>query len=292
MTQPSQAIEAEGLTKIYGSGHVEVVAMRDVSFSLSTGEVVALLGPSGAGKSTLLTIIGLINTLTSGKVTIGNDLVMVGPEAKVNLRSYRRRFIGYVLQKANLIPFLTGLENVQLALEINDVSGRPARLRAMELLEYLGVGPRANNLPHMLSGGEQQRVAVARALVNKPLCLVLADEPTAALDSARGRQVMELFRTLAHEQGTTVLLEHTTIGLWMFSTAFWKWRTEHCGPTTRKLRQALDPHAAFTAAGHRPIALIATLVRFFHAVGANCIRRSSYDSPHPQDGRRTQQMDG
>jgi putative ABC transport system ATP-binding protein len=205
VTQPSQAIEAEGLTKIYGSGHVEVVAMRDVSFSLSTGEVVALLGPSGAGKSTLLTIVGLINTLTSGKVTIGNDLVMVGPEAKVNLRSYRRRFIGYVLQKANLIPFLTGLENVQLALEINDVSGRPARLRAMELLEYLGVGPRANNLPHMLSGGEQQRVAVARALANKPR-LVLADEPTAALDSERGRQVMELFRTLAHEQGTTVLV--------------------------------------------------------------------------------------
>jgi len=205
MTQPSRAIEAEGLTRVYGSGHVEVVAMRDVSFSLSEGEVVALLGPSGAGKSTLLTIIGLINTLTSGKITIGNDLVMDGPEAKVNLRSYRRRFIGYVLQKANLIPFLTGLENVQLALEINDVSGRPARLRAMELLEYLGVGNRANNLPHMLSGGEQQRVAVARALANKPR-LVLADEPTAALDSARGRQVMELFRTLAHEQGTTVLV--------------------------------------------------------------------------------------
>ncbi len=195
----------EGLTKIYGSGDVEVVAMRDVSFSLSNGEVVALLGPSGAGKSTLLTIIGLINTPTSGKVTIGNDLVMDGPTPKVNLRSYRRRFIGYVLQKANLIPFLTALENVQLALEINDVSGRPARRRAMELLEYLGVDHRANNLPYMLSGGEQQRVAVARALANKPR-LVLADEPTAALDSVRGRQVMELFRTVAHEQGTTVLV--------------------------------------------------------------------------------------
>ncbi len=205
MSDSPHAIELEGLTKIYGSGDVAVAAIRDVSFNLSGGEVVALLGPSGAGKSTLLTIVGLINTPTSGKVTIGHDLVMDGPAAKLNLRSYRRRFIGYVLQKANLIPFLTGLENVQLALEINDVSGRPARHRAMDLLEYLGVGHRAKNLPFMLSGGEQQRVAVARALANKPR-LVLADEPTAALDSVRGRQVMELFRTVAHEQGTTVLV--------------------------------------------------------------------------------------
>jgi putative ABC transport system ATP-binding protein len=205
MTSSTHAIEVEGLTKIYGSGNVEVVAMRDVSFNLSNGEVVALLGPSGAGKSTLLTIIGLINTPTSGKLTIGDDLVMDGPQPKVNLRSYRRRFIGYVLQKANLIPFLTGLENVQIALEINDVSGRPARHRATELLEYLGVGNRANNLPYMLSGGEQQRVAVARALANNPR-LVLADEPTASLDSVRGRQVMDLFRTVAHEHGTTVVV--------------------------------------------------------------------------------------
>lgn len=205
MSDSPHAIELEGLTKIYGSGNVEVVAMRDVSFGLSDGEVVALLGPSGAGKSTLLTILGLINTPTSGKITIGHDLVMDGPAAKVNLRSYRRRFIGYVLQKANLIPFLTGLENVQIALEINDISGRLARRTAMELLEYLGVGNRANNLPYMLSGGEQQRVSVARALANKPR-LVLADEPTASLDSVRGRQVMELFRTVAHEQGTTVLV--------------------------------------------------------------------------------------
>lgn len=168
MTDSPHAIELEGLTKIYGSGHVEVVAMRDVSFNLSRGEVVALLGPSGAGKSTLLTIVGLINTPTSGKITMGHDLVMDGPVAKVNLRSYRRKFIGYVLQKANLIPFLTGLENVQLALEINDISARAARGRAMELLDYLDVGHRANNLPYMLSGGEQQRVAVARALANKP----------------------------------------------------------------------------------------------------------------------------
>jgi putative ABC transport system ATP-binding protein len=205
MTGHSPAILAEGLTKIYGSGNAEVAAMRDVSFSLDSGEVVALLGPSGAGKSTLLTIVGLINTPTAGRLIIGEDLVTDGPNAKVNLRSYRRRFIGYVLQKANLIPFLTALENVRLALEINDVSGRMARAKAMKLLESLDVGHRSNNLPYMLSGGEQQRVAVARALANNPK-LVLADEPTAALDSVRGKQVMELFRTVAHEYGTTVMV--------------------------------------------------------------------------------------
>ena len=114
--------------------------MEDVSFSLSNGEVVALLGPSGAGKSTLLTIVGLINSPTSGKLIIGEDLITDGPIPKVNLRSYRRKFIGYVLQKANLIPFLTAIENVRLAMEINDISGRAAKNRAMELLDSLGVG--------------------------------------------------------------------------------------------------------------------------------------------------------
>ncbi len=205
MNDSTFAIQAHGLTKIYGAGNVEVVAMRDVSFTLNRGEVVALLGPSGAGKSTLLTVIALINTPTRGAVTIGDDLVLEGPEARVSLRVYRRKYIGYVLQKANLIPFLTALENVQLAMEINDVPKREARSRARELLEYLDIGHRLDNLPHMLSGGEQQRVAVARALANKPL-LVLADEPTAALDSHRGRQVMELFRNIAHQNGTTVMV--------------------------------------------------------------------------------------
>ncbi|MFH1113062.1 MAG: ABC transporter ATP-binding protein [Pseudomonadota bacterium] len=205
MTASSPAIETRELTKVYGSGNTEVVAMRDVTLTIGRGQVVALLGPSGAGKSTLLTAIGLINPPTSGSIAIGGVPVMEGPAALVDVRAFRRRQIGYVFQKANLIPFLTALENVQLASEINDVPPREARIRALELLEYLGVGDRVKNLPHMLSGGQQQRVAVARSLANSP-SVVLADEPTAALDSVRGRQVMELFGKVAHEQGAGVLV--------------------------------------------------------------------------------------
>ena len=199
------AIEACNLTKVYGSGNTEVVAMQDVSLTVRRGEVVALLGPSGAGKSTLLTAIGLINPPTAGRISIGGTPVLDADHALVDLRAFRRQHLGFVFQKANLIPFLNARENVQVALEINDVSPRAARQRAMELLDYLGVADRANNLPEALSGGQQQRVAVARALANQP-SLILADEPTAALDSHRGRQVMELFRQVAHERGAGVLV--------------------------------------------------------------------------------------
>lgn len=205
MTNGSNAIEVFELSKIYGTGNTEIIAMNNVTFSLGKGEVVGLLGPSGAGKSTLLTAIGLINPPTSGKILINGKTVMIGPKAKVDLRSFRRKHIGYVFQKANLIPFLTALENVQLACEINDIPAAEAKARAAELLDYLGVSDRMKNLPHMLSGGQQQRVAVARALANNPE-LILADEPTAALDSVRGRQVMELFSRIAHEHSSGVLV--------------------------------------------------------------------------------------
>ena len=201
----TSAIVAENLTKIYGSGNTEVVAMRDVSLRVARGEVIALLGPSGSGKSTLLTAIGLINPPTAGHIHIGGEWVMEADQAKVNVREFRRRHIGFVFQKANLIPFLNAVENVQVALEINDVTPRAAKKRALELLDYLGVADRSQNLPDALSGGQQQRVAVARALANEP-SLILADEPTAALDSHRGRQVMELFRQVAHERGAAVLV--------------------------------------------------------------------------------------
>lgn len=201
----SPAVRVENLTKIYGAGNTEVVAMKDVSLDLPRGQVVALLGPSGAGKSTFLTAVGLINPPTSGRITIGGRRVIDGPRALVDLRQFRREHLGFVFQKANLIPFLSAMENVALALEINGVASQPARQRALELLDYLGVGERARNLPEALSGGQQQRVAVARALANEP-SLILADEPTAALDSHRGRQVMELFRRVAHERGSAVIV--------------------------------------------------------------------------------------
>lgn len=199
------AIQARHLTKVYGSGNTEVVAMQDVSLEVARGEVVALLGPSGAGKSTLLTAIGLINPPTSGQISIGGVPVLDADRPQVDLRAFRRLHLGFVFQKANLIPFLNALENVQVALEINDLPPRAARARALELLDYLGVADRAGNLPDALSGGQQQRVAVARALANRP-SLILADEPTAALDSHRGRQVMELFRQVARDQGAAVLV--------------------------------------------------------------------------------------
>ena len=201
----SPAVEAEGLTKIYGSGNTEVVAIKDVSLRVARGEVVALLGPSGSGKTTLLTALGLINPPTAGRIVIGGVPVMDADHALVDLRAFRRQHIGFVFQQAHLIPFLNALQNVQVALEINDAPSRQARRRAAELLDYLGVADRSDHLPDALSGGQQQRVAVARALSNQP-SLILADEPTAALDSVRGRRVMELFRKVAHERGAGVIV--------------------------------------------------------------------------------------
>jgi putative ABC transport system ATP-binding protein len=201
----SYALEADSLTKIYGSGHTEVVAVRDASLSVGKGEIVALLGPSGAGKSTLLTLLGLIRPPNTGWIKIDGTLVFDNHREQVNARRFRRQKLGFVFQKTNLIPFLTAAENIRMAMEINDQPAKVSRLRAMELLDYLGVADRAQHLPSKLSGGEQQRVAVARALANRP-SVILADEPTAALDSVRGRQVMELFRKVAHEQNAGVVV--------------------------------------------------------------------------------------
>lgn len=199
------ALQADGLGKVYGSGHTEVVAMRDASMRVRRGEVVALLGPSGSGKSTFLLCVGLILPPTRGRVAIGGTPVLDGPRALVDQRRFRRENIGFVFQKSNLIPFLNAVENVQMVGELIGRAPAVARRRAMELLDALGVGSRAGNRPTQLSGGEQQRVTVARALANQP-SLILADEPTAALDSVRGRQVMELFRDVAHEHGTGVIV--------------------------------------------------------------------------------------
>lgn len=220
MTEKAIAVETHRLTKIYGKDNTEVIAMRDVDLSVRKGEVVALLGPSGSGKSTLLTAVGLINPPTSGNVIINGTPVLDGPEALVNLTAFRRNHIGFVFQKSNLIPFLSACENVRVALELNGIPGGKAKKKAMELLEYLGMSERAENLPAMLSGGQQQRVAVARALANRP-SLILADEPTAALDSVRGRQVMELFGKVAHEQnGAVIVVTHDHRALDVFDLIY------------------------------------------------------------------------
>ena len=214
-TNDNLALHAAGLTKVYGSGHTEVVAVRDATIEVKKGEIVALLGPSGGGKTTLLTMLGLIRSPNTGQIVINGTLVFDNHQPKVNVRRFRRQNLGFVFQKANLIPFLTAAENIRLAMEIDDQPARASRKRAMELLEYLGVAERGGNLPSMLSGGEQQRVAVARALANRPSVL-LADEPTAALDSMRGRQVMELFRKVAHEQNAGVIVvthDHRTLDI-------------------------------------------------------------------------------
>ena len=198
------ALIAENLCKTYGKGNTKVYALNDVSLTLHAGEIAALLGPSGAGKSTLLTSLGLIQQPDSGKIIIGNETVFDNGY-KTNIRAFRRNHIGFVFQKANLLPFLSAVDNVRLAMEINDVSGKAAKFRAEELLAKFDLSERKNFMSKELSGGQQQRVAIARALANTPE-LLLADEPTAALDSAMGRKVMELLKQVAHEHNTGVLV--------------------------------------------------------------------------------------
>ena len=198
------AFTAEHLFKTYGRGNIKVCALNDVSLTLHSGEIAALLGPSGAGKSTLLTSLGLIQQPDSGRIVIGDQIVFDNGY-QTDIRLFRRNHIGFVFQKANLLPFLNAVDNVRLAMEINDVSGRDARKRAEELLAKFDLSERKNFMPQELSGGQQQRVAIARALANMPE-LLLADEPTAALDSVMGRKVMELLKQVAHEHNTGVLV--------------------------------------------------------------------------------------
>ena len=198
------ALIAENLCKTYGKDNTIVHALNDVSLTLHAGEIAALLGPSGAGKSTLLTSLGLIQQPDSGKIVIGNETVF-NDGYKTDIRAFRRNHIGFVFQKANLLPFLSAVDNVRLAMEINDVSGKAAKKKAEELLAKFDLSERKNFMPKELSGGQQQRVAIARALANTPE-LLLADEPTAALDSVMGRKVMELLKQVAHEHNTGVLV--------------------------------------------------------------------------------------
>ena len=197
------AVRAVALHKTYGTGGAVVRALDDVSLTLEPGTVAALLGPSGSGKSTLVKALGFVSPADTGEVFFQGRPVVKDGVPLADLSRLRRQHLGFVFQKANLTSFLTARENVEIACEFGGKSH--GRQRARELLTYLGVETRERSYPEMLSGGEQQRVAIARALANEP-SLILADEPTAALDSVRSRSVMELFRKVAHERGAAVLV--------------------------------------------------------------------------------------
>ncbi len=199
------ALRVEGVTKVFGKGELEVIAVKDVSFAVQPGELVALLGPSGSGKTTLLLCISLILEPSAGTIAVDGQDVYRGSRTLVDMRSFRRRRIGFVFQGSNLIPFLSVRDNVALIMQLNGARKRVARERADALLDYLEMGHRARSLPAKLSGGEQQRVAIARALANEPR-IVLADEPTASLDTERGMKVMAMLRRVARERQSAVIV--------------------------------------------------------------------------------------
>jgi putative ABC transport system ATP-binding protein len=214
-------LEVAGVSKTFGSGELAVHALKETSFSVAAGELAALLGPSGSGKSTLLLSISLILEPSAGRIVMNGQEVYNGGWTGIDVRRFRRENIGFIFQSHNLIPFLTAWENVALVMQLNGAGSRAAARRARELLDYLEIGRRADSLPANLSGGEQQRVAIGRALANSPP-LILADEPTAALDTDRGMKVMGLLRRIARERGSAVIaVTHDRRMIEGFDTAYY-----------------------------------------------------------------------
>jgi putative ABC transport system ATP-binding protein len=201
----TSALELRQVSKVYGSGPNEVHALRDVDLSVDRGELVAVMGPSGSGKSTLLTIAGSLEAPTIGQVLV--DSVDLATVSRSDRAKMRRRAIGYVFQDFNLLPGLTAIENVTLPLELDGTRSKAAMAEALEALEELDVAQHADRFPDELSGGERQRVAIARAIVGER-GLLLADEPTGALDSVNGEAVMRLLRAATHRGVAGVIVTH------------------------------------------------------------------------------------
>ena len=202
MATDRTVLEFEKVTKVYTTGDLSVTALNEVSLSIAEREVVLIMGPSGAGKTTFLTIAGALMQPTSGRVIIsGTDITMLDES---RLPRVRQEKIGFIFQNFNLLESLSALQNVELVMAARGITGKVARARAYELLATFGIEGRQHNVPKALSGGEKQRVAIARALANNA-DLVLADEPTANLDSRRGREIMEILRMVAKELGKTVV---------------------------------------------------------------------------------------
>ncbi len=196
-------LQVTHVTKRYGSGTTEVTAVRDLSLSVVPGEIVLIMGPSGSGKTTLLSMLGALLKPSEGEIHLNGDVISALAENR--LPDIRLRQFGFIFQDFNLLSALSALENVALVAELGGLNRSQARKKAAELLTAMGLGGRLNFLPEKLSGGEKQRVAIARALVNNP-ALILADEPTANLDSKIGHEIMRLLRAIAKEQNRSVVI--------------------------------------------------------------------------------------
>ncbi|MDE2401194.1 MAG: ABC transporter ATP-binding protein [Burkholderiales bacterium] len=200
-----QGIHIEGLSKRYGEGDTAVLALKEVNMHVEPGEVVGLIGPSGSGKSTLLKCLGAVIDPTAGRMQLGDEVIFDNGWKVPDLRALRRDKIGFVFQAPYLIPFLDVTDNVALLPMLAGMPNEQARQRALELLTALDVHHRAKAMPSQLSGGEQQRVAIARGLVNRPP-VILADEPTAPLDSVRAMSVVRILNEMAQRFQTAVIV--------------------------------------------------------------------------------------
>src|SRR5579864_6335981 len=202
--EANSLVELRGVSKHFGQGETRVDALTDASLAVLAGEVVGLVGPSGSGKTTLLNVVGCVAEPSSGWMSLEGEVVYDQHWLRRDLRRLRLEKIGFIFQTHNLLPFLTANENVMEVLELAGATSAVARSRAGALLDYLQVGNRGSHMPAQLSGGEAQRVSIARALANKPK-IILADEPTAPLDSERAGIVMDLLRRIATEQDAAII---------------------------------------------------------------------------------------
>ena len=196
-------LEVKKLTKKYEDGDIEVTALDNVSFSLPEGFDLAILGPSGSGKTTLLQLAGGLDTMTLGDVIISGQSIKNMSDSEIS--DFRNQTMGFIFQMINLHDFFTAKENIMLPMLVAGVNREEAEEKALKLLEKVGLSPRANHLPKQLSGGEQQRVAVARALANDPK-IIFADEPTGKLDKANSKLVIDILENLSHENGMSVIM--------------------------------------------------------------------------------------
>ncbi|MFE3873156.1 ABC transporter ATP-binding protein [Kitasatospora sp. NPDC059146] len=217
-SRPAPVLQLAGVSRVHGRGAAEVHALREVDLTVHAGEFVAVMGPSGSGKSTLLTLAGGLDLPSGGEVLV--EGVTLGGLGRGKLADLRRRSVGYVFQDYNLIPALTAAENIALPRELDGVSGRTARREALAALEEMGIGELADRFPDDMSGGQQQRVAIARALIGERR-LVLADEPTGALDSATGDAVLAVLRARCDAGAAAMMVTHEA------SHASWADRVVH-----------------------------------------------------------------